>query len=731
MSDFAEVRISPRSIAWILQPNDWDILVEIIHYNSVLLGGIFNVIIPTNERKELSEEYKKYLIQYDPDLIILTPEIDTAILKYTSPHLHPFAVVAWNSIGSLVSKNPLQSWVALNSPMDIVKYLNSNDKLRKSGLFAVDDESLDINRLSLVACGKADPKLVNHYNDYFIRCTISGRFPSSDAISILNACYRLQTDGLSLIGLTSAYEFEFSLYKLRAWRVIEEKPYTVITILVSESFSFDEAILFWNERARGTYVAWLSFIDLEANLESISNWISEKFGEYFENIDSSSHSRTQIIAFATPLENYERLSNLVKQLQNIGNKHSIKTQAIKYEDLIYYNFGRPWMAKSKVVISQSISKCYFVPPLSMKEFAGTQAVTLDWKGLMLPQHTEITPNLVSKQLFLPTDKLKIELSKFRIEQEHYLRVQAFDDSTIEFEKPNPIQIFNTLFSSAGFSKFALSSAAKYHNIFIERSGGLDIAAHYLSKEPYKSLLTLLANNKSKSLSGWILCKPSQRRALHHLQLREAFGYKTSEKVSDYFDKDGNLLPPEAIELLEKDLLERGFLLSCNFCSYQAWYSANDVGERFKCHSCSSYQIYKTNPFWLYKLPEVIFQGFADNMQVPLIALNHLRTKTSYCFEWVADSDIYWQENGKEINRNIDLLCLCDGKMYIGEAKSNDEIPQNQFSFYVSLNKRLAIDYYVFATTEKSWNEATNKRIEQLRKSFSGEVIVLTSKDLYL
>ena len=171
-------------------------------------------------------------------------------------------------------------------------------------------------------------------------------------------------------------------------------------------------------------------------------------------------------------------------------------------------------------------------------------------------------------------------------------------------------------------------------------------------------------------------------------------------------------------------------IPCTSCSYRSCYPAEHVGPTFECTRCFQTQIYRSNPLWLYKLPEVIFQGFEDNMQVPLLALHHLKCKSQHSFEWVPDTDVYWVENSNEIHKNVDLLSLCDGKLYIGEAKSSDEIEANQFSFYEDICRRVAIDGVVFATSKSQWKRATLQRIEQLKTQFSGEVLVLTGQDLY-
>ena len=128
---------------------------------------------------------------------------------------------------------------------------------------------------------------------------------------------------------------------------------------------------------------------------------------------------------------------------------------------------------------------------------------------------------------------------------------------------------------------------------------------------------------------------------------------------------------------------------------------------------------------------MVFQGFEDNMQVPLLALDYLRRASEHSFEWVPDSNVYTQQEGnKATYRNIDILCISDGKLYIGEAKSNDTIDADQFSFYEQVCRSVAIDGIVFATSQAHWNRGTQQRIDSLKTWFRGEIIIVTGKELY-
>lgn len=369
-------------------------------------------------------------------------------------------------------------------------------------------------------------------------------------------------------------------------------------------------------------------------------------------------------------------------------------------------------------------------------------MTLRWDELLLPSAPALR-DLVSSQVVGLLHTFTYEgrrpssieqtfpLKQFRIEQNRSLRVQVNATEPVAFNCPSPQSVIETLFHAGGFSRVEMSSTARYHQHFVDCAGGLEQAARYLATSPYQELLELLSNNQDKQKKGWILKEPGKRRVLHHLDLLETLQTPIPAETRAYFNTIVDRLPSEVIQLLQQHILERGFLLPCQSCSFQSWYLAEQVGQTFTCSRCYKMQVCVTNPVWLYKLVEVVFQGFADNMQVPLLALNCLRRLSFSHFEWLPDSNIYWQKEREENHKNVDILCLRDGRLYVGEAKSNDTIPDDQFAFYETISQHVAVDGLVFATSQPKWKEGTQKRIHQLEKQFKGDILVLTAQQLYI
>ncbi len=747
MQQFALASVYPRSIAWLVRLDEWDRFEEIIYYNCAMIGGYYNVIIPLMEQDDISEEYKQFLIDYDPDLVVLAPKMATAQLDIFLTRIHPFGVIPWEAVSQIATLDPWAGGTGLNATLGFMEKKPSVHTY----VSTQDDTKLDTSRLSLVTCGdiseydsghkenflqglfKSDKDAATYRrldampNRYALVDIISEEhiFPLTNTVKIFDTCVRMQHFPdvyQSLLGLTTSYNSTSTLVQ----KSYSNKP--SIVIQVSEKFGIREATLFWNLRAGGTYVTWVSFVELESNLDEIAEWLDSGYTSMLLSISSG-----RGIVFSTVKKDLSKLQQIIKSIQEKKQGGLLSLyETVPYEGTIFYSYNKLPVAEEQTIVTGNNLSFSFIPKFPEKVSMGVSTITLRWNNLMLPHspHQFIQNNISSEIISRLIRASDIVLPRFRVTKERYLAIQNMSSKAIAFNKPATDQIVQTLFVNGDFPRTEQSIAARYHTNFINRCGSLANAAYYLATSPYRELLEILSDNSNKNKLGWILENPSERRAVHHLHLREILRNATPSETKKYFNTVSDELPTEAFDLLEKGLLERGFLLSCTSCSYKLWYPAERVGQTFECARCFQSQVYNSNPLWLYKLPEVIFQGFKDNMHVPLLALNYLRQRSQHSFEWVPDSDVYRQAGDDKSHRNLDILCIVDGKFYVGEAKSNDEIETKQFSFYEEVCQRVAMDGIVFATSQRQWNRGTQQRIDSLKTWYKGEVLVLTEKELY-
>jgi hypothetical protein len=161
MQHFALASIYPRSIAWLVRPDEWDRFETIVKYNCAMVGGYFNVVIPLVEDDIISDAYQQFLREYDPDLIVLAPDMTSDHLDWDSLHLHPFAVVPWHSLPKIADLDPYGGGSGMNVNVDVItpKRPGKIDGRARRVVVAVADNALpDTSRLALVACGDVEPR---------------------------------------------------------------------------------------------------------------------------------------------------------------------------------------------------------------------------------------------------------------------------------------------------------------------------------------------------------------------------------------------------------------------------------------------------------------------------------------------------------------------------------------------------------------------------------------------
>lgn len=799
MQQFATVSLSPLAIAWLINANDWDHLERLIHINCTLLGGYHNVLIPIAEDGKLSRVSEAFLALYDPDYVILAPGIDR-FCKPEPPFVpNPYQVFPWDHASQIIPDSAKGSSNTQAAPIAFRRgHSVDNEGPVAMDLVAVADTSFsNASRLALVACGDVVPaehewnsidgevsfdasgyreetlqrvaavgrsKLFARLGpgDTIIpaptRCQLASlikeenKFPLTGARDILEACCDLQHFGSgrpSFIGRTKNYTGS----PIRKFAAIRETPGMVI--LVSDDFSFGEAILFGNLRASQVTACWISFSDLKEDLRDIVDWLESDLGASFYTLG-------QTIAFSARDDDRGRLSEMFDLLSKERQANFPEWRTCDYRELIFYDYERPYVQRSHRSIIREANSCSFLPEYP-RDTHGTLGLTIEWPTLMLPPERCVA-DLVSSDSIHPSAVFHVASGRidappnrprFRINASRYARVQVDDQSPVQFVVPSINKVLTALFQQAGFHDFREASHAQYQHAFINRSGAFEKACHFLQTPPYCELLKLLSNNSDSNQPGWLIGRtkqgkqdigvpreseeardknPDARRAIHHLDLLRFL--ETPDKLFPK-DTEGYLriaesLQHEVTELLELQLLERGFRLRCSSCSHDPWYRSDDVGQVFRCQRCYQEQRVISNPMWFYKLPEVIFQGFKTHMEVPLLALYNLqrRSRHQHAFQYVLDSELFWRPDRKDKKKNVDLCCLQDGRVYIGEAKCNDSIEPDQFAFYEHLASRVHIDGIVFATSKTHWKPNTLERIEGLGSKFKGAVIALTKSQLY-
>jgi hypothetical protein len=140
--------------------------------------------------------------------------------------------------------------------------------------------------------------------------------------------------------------------------------------------------------------------------------------------------------------------------------------------------------------------------------------------------------------------------------------------------------------------------------------------------------------------------------------------------------------------------------------------------------------------WFYKLDEMVYLMLENNGHVPLLTLNKLSISSKESFLFRPELRIT-PKGSDEAYLEIDICCIMDGRLCIGEAKSNNSLAGKDLTAlqtaerYRNLALRMGASMVVFSTTESAWNQASRDAIHIAFENHPHiEVMTLTSSSLY-
>lgn len=276
--------------------------------------------------------------------------------------------------------------------------------------------------------------------------------------------------------------------------------------------------------------------------------------------------------------------------------------------------------------------------------------------------------------------------------------------------PDAETIFRIAFYDAGY-ECRISDKGAYAEKCVEKFGGLDKTAMALRHGTLGVLLRKFLD-KEKPTSG-----------VHDDgDVIEGRRYLNFSCISRILESE-SFSVRTIDEWIQKEILYRGFIFKCRRCTDVSWFSIKEVSRTFTCRRCGTKQQYTQSswrypnePAWFYKLDEIVYQMLRHDGDVTILSLDVLRSKASTGFLFAPELSI-WTKGNTKSEMEIDILCIAEGKMLIGEAKSTASLksdtkgPAKVANQYRHVIESLGATGAVFATSQTAWDEPSAKAID--------------------
>ena len=276
--------------------------------------------------------------------------------------------------------------------------------------------------------------------------------------------------------------------------------------------------------------------------------------------------------------------------------------------------------------------------------------------------------------------------------------------------PDCESIFRIVLNDCGYES-KLSDKGAYAAQVCEKFGGLQEVGYSLRLDDRALLKKYLDTNdppKGDHSDGTYL--NDKRRYLNFSAITKILG--SEERAVTLIDS-----------YVSKGILYRGFIFQCHRCADVAWFSISDISQTFTCRRCGTTQFYlkkswrhSNEPAWFYKLDEIVYLTMLHNGDVPLLTLDYLRRLSDESFFYCQELEIR-PEGAKKSFMEIDICCVSNGRLCIGEAKSNDSIESDGANAQVTAERyrdlalKMGASMVVFSTSQSAWNQSTVAAIE--------------------
>ena len=284
--------------------------------------------------------------------------------------------------------------------------------------------------------------------------------------------------------------------------------------------------------------------------------------------------------------------------------------------------------------------------------------------------------------------------------------------------PSEMALLQGFFGNMGVT-IKYSDKGNYFIDTLERFGGLEAAGTFIKAAGTRSILDKYTSSENAPDGSVIYLNNDQRAYLNFRAFEASLGN----------DRGAALLIDE---LVGRSVLERGYIFHCERCLLSSWYSVDVLTSTFTCGRCRFSQQYTLSrwkqplePHWYYSLAETIYQFYKSRSDLTAQVLYELKSQSTSAFHYVPEIDLCGYPRPDE-KREIDIACVADGKIIVGECKTEPLRPRHITKLSELLkNLDRQPDRIVFATSQPSVTGAFSSQLASVPRAE-----VLMFKDLY-
>lgn len=169
---------------------------------------------------------------------------------------------------------------------------------------------------------------------------------------------------------------------------------------------------------------------------------------------------------------------------------------------------------------------------------------------------------------------------------------------------------------------------------------------------------------------------------------------------------------------ERGVMYRGHEWSCRECRHRNWLGVEALREVMACEVCGGDHQLPIDLALDFRMNEFFATCLREHDTITVAwAIGALRERAMKSFVYAPQTALYREypeDQGQKIDREIDLLCIMDGKIVVGEVKASVElISKSDIADLVEVAREMGADIAVLAAV-KGQRVAMEAKLEELR-----------------
>ncbi len=178
-------------------------------------------------------------------------------------------------------------------------------------------------------------------------------------------------------------------------------------------------------------------------------------------------------------------------------------------------------------------------------------------------------------------------------------------------------------------------------------------------------------------------------------------------------------------LVSTAVLVPGFRLKCAACGFSDWHSLDDVGTTWRCRGCS--RTARTPPGLKlhYALEHSAARAIASGQHLPLAVAALLQAEAEHSFFWETELCLYRSARDTDPECDLDLLCVVDGRVIIGECDRSGKFSKPDMDKLLSIAPTVRAKEVILALSSDRLPQGRPEMRDELKRRLADQGVDLT------